>query len=110
MEVQTNPALVLIGGRGGNLRGGGSGQNWRKRVGVEPTDDRSACHPPVLKTGTITGPHALPSIRVAAKRAGVQRGRVPALHGSAGLLGLRGGPQIGLDRLEAGEFLLGLFV
>jgi len=49
MEVQTNPALVLIGGRGGNLRGGGSGQNWRKRVGVEPTDDRSACHPPVLK-------------------------------------------------------------
>ena len=34
--------------------------NWRKRVGVEPTDDRIACHPPVLKTGTITGPHALP--------------------------------------------------
>jgi len=29
-------------------------------VGVEPTGDRSACHPPVLKTGTITGPHALP--------------------------------------------------
>jgi hypothetical protein len=29
-------------------------------VGVEPTDDRIACHPPVLKTGTITGPHALP--------------------------------------------------
>src|SRR5215469_3618800 len=39
---------------------------WRKRVGVEPTDDRSACHPPVLKTGTITGPHALPFIRLAA--------------------------------------------
>ena len=35
-------------------------ENWRKRVGVEPTDDRIACHPPVLKTGTITGPHALP--------------------------------------------------
>ncbi len=34
--------------------------NWRKRVGVEPTGDRIACHPPVLKTGTITGPHALP--------------------------------------------------
>ena len=35
-------------------------KKWRKRVGVEPTDDRIACHPPVLKTGTITGPHALP--------------------------------------------------
>jgi len=33
---------------------------WRKRVGVEPTGDRIACRPPVLKTGTITGPHALP--------------------------------------------------
>jgi hypothetical protein len=29
-------------------------------MGVEPIGDRSACHPPVLKTGTITGPHALP--------------------------------------------------
>jgi hypothetical protein len=29
-------------------------------VGVEPTGDRIACRPPVLKTGTITGPHALP--------------------------------------------------
>ena len=29
-------------------------------MGVEPTGDRIACHPPVLKTGTITGPHALP--------------------------------------------------
>ncbi len=38
----------------------GRKQNWRKRVGVEPTGDRIACHPPVLKTGTITGPHALP--------------------------------------------------
>ena len=36
---------------------------WRKRVGVEPTGDRIACHPPVLKTGTITGPHALPQVR-----------------------------------------------
>ena len=35
-------------------------QKWRKRVGVEPTGDRIACRPPVLKTGTITGPHALP--------------------------------------------------
>lgn len=33
---------------------------WRKRVGVEPTGDTVRCHPPVLKTGTITGPHALP--------------------------------------------------
>jgi hypothetical protein len=35
---------------------------WRKRVGVEPTGDRIACRPPVLKTGTITGPHALPHV------------------------------------------------
>src|SRR5450631_3612425 len=35
-------------------------EKWRKRVGVEPTGNRIACHPPVLKTGTITGPHALP--------------------------------------------------
>src|ERR1700691_890789 len=33
---------------------------WRKRVGVEPTGDRETCRPPVLKTGTITGPRALP--------------------------------------------------
>jgi hypothetical protein len=35
---------------------------WRKRVGVEPTGDRKTCRPPVLKTGTITGPHALPLV------------------------------------------------
>jgi hypothetical protein len=35
-------------------------EKWRKRVGVEPTGDGIARHPPVLKTGTITGPHALP--------------------------------------------------
>jgi len=29
-------------------------------VGVEPTSDRQTCRPPVLKTGRITGPHALP--------------------------------------------------
>jgi hypothetical protein len=29
-------------------------------MGVEPIGDRKTCHPPVLKTGTITGPHALP--------------------------------------------------
>ncbi len=29
-------------------------------MGVEPIGGRIACHPPVLKTGTITGPHALP--------------------------------------------------
>jgi hypothetical protein len=29
-------------------------------VGVEPTGDGIARRPPVLKTGTITGPHALP--------------------------------------------------
>ena len=34
--------------------------NWRKRVGVEPTGDGLTRRPPVLKTGTITGPHALP--------------------------------------------------
>ena len=33
---------------------------WRKRVGVEPTDDWVTSRPPVLKTGTITGPCALP--------------------------------------------------
>src|SRR5450432_4803331 len=33
---------------------------WRKRVGVEPTGDGVTRRPPVLKTGTITGPHALP--------------------------------------------------
>src|SRR5437773_5469094 len=37
-------------------------EKWRKRVGVEPTGDRIACRPPVLKTGTITGPHALPQV------------------------------------------------
>jgi len=35
-------------------------KSWRKRVGVEPTGDIARCRPPVLKTGTITGPHALP--------------------------------------------------
>jgi hypothetical protein len=35
-------------------------KKWRKRVGVEPTGDGIARRPPVLKTGTITGPHALP--------------------------------------------------
>jgi len=34
---------------------------WRKRVRVERTGDRLTCRPPVLKTGRITGPHALPS-------------------------------------------------
>ena len=29
-------------------------------MGVEPIGDRIACHPPVLKTGTITGPQSLP--------------------------------------------------
>jgi hypothetical protein len=29
-------------------------------VGVEPTGDGVTRRPPVLKTGTITGPHALP--------------------------------------------------
>jgi hypothetical protein len=29
-------------------------------MGVEPINDGIARHPPVLKTGTITGPHALP--------------------------------------------------
>lgn len=29
-------------------------------MGVEPTGNTARCRPPVLKTGTITGPHALP--------------------------------------------------
>jgi hypothetical protein len=29
-------------------------------MGVEPIGDGITRHPPVLKTGTITGPHALP--------------------------------------------------
>ena len=29
-------------------------------MGVEPTGDGVTRRPPVLKTGTITGPHALP--------------------------------------------------
>src|SRR5258708_21843583 len=33
---------------------------WRKRVGVDPPGDGVTRRPPVLKTGTITGPHALP--------------------------------------------------
>ena len=37
-------------------------KQWRKRVGVEPTGDGVTRHPPVLKTGTITGPHALPDL------------------------------------------------
>jgi hypothetical protein len=37
-----------------------AGFRWRKRVGVEPTNDGIARRSPVLKTGTITGPHALP--------------------------------------------------
>jgi hypothetical protein len=32
-------------------------------VGVEPTNDGIARRSPVLKTGTITGPHALPYAR-----------------------------------------------
>ena len=30
-------------------------QTWRKRVGVEPTNDRIACHPPVLKLSRFAG-------------------------------------------------------
>lgn len=37
-----------------------TGNKWRKRVRVERTGDRKTCHPPVLKTGMITGSHALP--------------------------------------------------
>lgn len=35
-------------------------ETWRKRVGVEPTIAAERRRPPVLKTGMITGPHALP--------------------------------------------------
>ncbi len=34
--------------------------DWRKRVGVEPTVAILRRRPPVLKTGAITGSHALP--------------------------------------------------
>jgi hypothetical protein len=36
-------------------------------VGVEPTDDWVTSRPPVLKTGTITGPCALPK-KISGKR------------------------------------------
>jgi hypothetical protein len=36
--------------------------DWRKRVGVEPTDDGVTRRPPVLKTGRFTGTHALPLV------------------------------------------------
>jgi hypothetical protein len=45
-------------------------------VGVEPTGDGVTRRPPVLKTGTITGPHALPqtaSIRRGFSGIGMQR-------------------------------------
>jgi hypothetical protein len=35
-------------------------ETWRKRVGVEPTDDGVTRRPPVLKTGRFTGTRALP--------------------------------------------------
>ena len=89
-------------------------------MGVEPTGDGGTRRPPVLKTGTITGPHALP---------------LPTnqCHGSAGLrtvhprrLGLIRGKfyseprhelpwllrdsQVGLDGLESRELLKCFFV
>src|SRR5262249_36583394 len=36
-------------------------KNWRKRVGVEPTIAAERRRSPVLKTGRITGPLALPT-------------------------------------------------
>ena len=92
-------------------------------MGVEPIGDGDTRHPPVLKTGTITGPHALPlqanatdfrsllsdrdqlQIRAAGSVASVANS-----YAQFNLLGLRGGSQIGLHRLEAREFLLRLFV
>jgi len=50
-------------------------------VGVEPTGDTARCRPPVLKTGTITGPHALPFFKL-----------------SKWILAGRGGPAMLLDR------------
>jgi hypothetical protein len=35
-------------------------RRWRKRVGVGPTGDGVTRRPPVLKTGVVTGLHALP--------------------------------------------------
>ena len=79
-------------------------------MGVEPTSDRIAYHSPVLKTGTITGPHALPFIRLAANWSSVERGQVIRAPSSVALLGLFCSSQVRLDRLEVGEFLLGFFV
>jgi hypothetical protein len=57
--------MSVASGKVAGLALNGAGQpylveNWRKRVGVEPTGDGVTRRPPVLKTGTITGPHALP--------------------------------------------------
>jgi len=51
---------------------------WRKRVGVEPTGDGSTRRPPVLKTGTITGPHALPPSSFQIRVSGVKKKRGPS--------------------------------
>src|ERR1700687_3238602 len=72
VEEKENGPRVLWLGTEGPERGTSTirqralvkGGKWRKRVGVEPTGDRIACRPPVLKTGTITGPHALPHFRI----------------------------------------------
>jgi hypothetical protein len=53
-------ANLKINGKLNDRYGALGYQKWRKRMGVEPIGDRIACRPPVLKTGTITGPHALP--------------------------------------------------
>ena len=46
--------------RGPRKHGQLQGENWRKRVGVEPTPDGRAARHAVLKTGRATGPHPLP--------------------------------------------------
>jgi hypothetical protein len=48
-------------------------KKWRKRVRVERTGDGQTRRPPVLKTGRITGPHALPELRLLGRATSVER-------------------------------------
>ncbi len=96
-------------------------------MGVEPTGDRIACHPPVLKTGTITGPHALPwpcEQKATDRQTAVDqsdfysdpRESVRSVADSLTyalrhpLLGLRGDSQVRLNGLKAGKLLLRFLV
>jgi len=97
-------------------------------MGVEPISDGIARRSPVLKTGVVTGPHALPYLCKPKPRTdGVYIGLAEAhsLTQSVNIRAIRGlifaprvdrllwlgrHSQIRLDRLVAGELLRGLFV